>query len=150
MITPKQINERFHAMLEEKMKDYGRGFNKFLHIETGISTGYLSEILAGTKPGSPETQMKICEALEIEYQSLVANTHVGSAKEASSVTFLEQHRCLLKEFENQELALEINQMLLRIEQVSPDKLETAKGVLEAVFKQELAPVKKRTASNKKA
>ena len=148
MISPKQINKRFHGMLREKMNEYGRGFNKFLSLETGISTGYLSEILAGKKPGSQEKQIKICEALEVDYQSLFPDKQgIVTRSQSLKISSLEQHKCLLKEFDNQKLALEINQMLLQIEKSSPEKLESAKEILKAAFKPELTPIKKRQASN---
>ena len=69
MILPREINERFYQSLKKKEMEYGRGFNKFLCGETGYSTGYISQVLNDKQDASQEAQIKISEAMGVEYKS---------------------------------------------------------------------------------
>jgi len=69
MILPREINERFYKSLKKKEMEYGRGFNKFLCGETGYSTGYISQVLNNKQDASQEAQIKISEAMGVEYKS---------------------------------------------------------------------------------
>ena len=69
MIRPRDINERFYKALKKKEIEYGRGFNKFLCGETGYSTGYISQVLNDKQDASQEAQIKISEAMGVEYKS---------------------------------------------------------------------------------
>lgn len=147
MITPKQIAKRLHAILEKKEDEYGRGFNKHLHHKTGLSTGYLSEIIGGTKPGSPEAQIKICEAIGIEYKDLLAGDIQPTLMEPNISTIEHEHVKVVKQFQQKELALEINHLLLEIERNNPTLLSVIKqqlsGLAAVCYP---APVKKRGSS----
>ena len=57
-------------------------------------------------------------------------TNTGSEKIFS---LLEKHKALLNLFQQKELALEINQMLVEIEKANPDRLELARDMLKALM-----------------
>lgn len=75
MNTPKKITERFYQALEAAKEEYGRGFNKFICIETGFSSGFISQVVRQRQTPTPETQEKILKALKINYQDILADTH---------------------------------------------------------------------------
>lgn len=149
-MTPKKIAARFHAMLKEKEGEYGRGFNKFLHGETGISTGYLSEIIAGDKPGSQETQMKICSALDFNYNILLAEdatlptlqSTATASEQPSNMHNLSDHQKMVERFKNKKLGESINEKLLAIEEVDPEYLVD----LDEILEKKLQRLQEKTAS----
>jgi hypothetical protein len=69
MDSPKQIYARFYDALKQKEDDHGSGFNKFINGKTGISTGFLSLVLSGKKKASQQSQINICNACNLDYQS---------------------------------------------------------------------------------
>lgn len=123
MITPKLILQRFYKILDQKKKDYGRGFNKFLCLETKLSSGFISQVVNKNQDPTPETQEKILNALKVDYQALLypvdqpsqpADTKSGSGPQHTvSINDQEtwQHFKTIKRFKNKGIALEINEKL---------------------------------------
>ena len=137
MTTPKQITARFYKALKQKEQDYGKRFNKFLHLETGLSTGYISQILSGEKPGSQEAQMLICQKAGIDYNQLLehplsseTDTQSPASERDKNIAILEKHRRVLPDFKNPELALEVNEKLVEAEKSNPNILNEVLAFLK--------------------
>jgi transcriptional regulator with XRE-family HTH domain len=131
-ITPKKIAERFHAMLKEKKQEYGYGFNNFLHIETGLSSGYLSEIINGDKPGSQEAQMKICHALDVDYQAMITPEVKPDSRppDDKKLLHLTEHQKMVSRFKDPPRGKYLNELLLEIEELDTDALNEVVGILQ--------------------
>jgi len=71
MILPKHINQRFYKALKDKQEEYGRGFNKLLCLETGYSSGFISQILSQRQTASQSAQIKISNACGLDYKSFL-------------------------------------------------------------------------------
>ena len=75
MDSPKKIYGRFFEALKKAEDEYGRGFNKYLHHETGLSTSFISLLLGDKKKASQQAQIKISEAIKADYQSFFKDTN---------------------------------------------------------------------------
>lgn len=152
MATPKRIAALLQPILKQMAGKDGRGFNKDLHHKTGLSTGYLSEIIGGSKPGSQDAQMKICKALRINYNNLLMRCEQDAdCNVPDNISTIEhEHVKVVKQFKQKELALEINQIMLEIEQNNPSLLKVIKSQLAGLANECYpAPVKKRTTGTDK-
>ncbi len=155
MILPKTINERFYKALTKKWKEYGRGFNKFICLETGYSSGYVSQVLNGNQDASQEAQIKISEACGLDYKSFLEesppkdNHDIAELKaEMQEIKAMlpdripsqndlkkylqkknKDHHALVDTFEQPELAYELNCILKKIETIQKTKFTRIKKFL---------------------
>jgi transcriptional regulator with XRE-family HTH domain len=151
-----------------KQKKYSRPFSKAVdyyarvHAMTNESlaekVGYpngqmLQAIRAERSNGSEPMRRAIAQYFGFslddfikEGERLIREQHVHPAAPVpGNLTRIDQqHTDVIKKFQNRELALEINEILLEIEQADPDKLEEVKDVLKAMVpKRQKAETKKR-------
>ncbi len=77
MILPKFINKRFYKALKDKQEEYGRGFNKLLCLETGYSSGFISQVLSQRQTASQSAQIKISNACGLDYKSFLQDDGIG-------------------------------------------------------------------------
>ena len=61
--------------LQKKKKEYGRGFNTFLCLETGYTSGFMSQVVNGKQKASPDAQIAISKACGINYASFFQENH---------------------------------------------------------------------------
>lgn len=97
----KEYKAFYDALIVAKDK-YGRGFNKFLNLETGLTTGFLSLVINGVKKPSLESQIKILKACGINYEDMF---------------FEEKRICSNKNFKNQSTADEVIDLLIELESI---------------------------------
>lgn len=145
MDSPDIIHDRFFGLLIKNKEEYGRGFNKFLHHETGLSTSYLSLLIGGKKRASQETQAKIANALKIDYQTIL--TPEASMRQISQPENVlkyqteteKKHFKVIQSFDDPDIALKFNSALTELEKLSvADYLHffaDVKGRVEALKKE---------------
>jgi len=119
MDSPDAIHGRFFDLLIRKKDTYGRGYNKFLHHETGLSTSYLSLLIAGKKRASAETQMKIAEALDVDYQVILNPSQKKASKQSGDSIQDTLIDSLLGQFQRREKVTAAVQALLTVEKLAP-------------------------------
>jgi transcriptional regulator with XRE-family HTH domain len=129
---------------------------------TGIKQGMISGMKTGKRWGTEESRRAIAaffnkpyeEFLTVGEQLLETENSLSAthAQSASNITNMaDKHKALIDEYQQKELALEINHLLVEIERKNPALLTIIKAQLSGMAA-ECAPVdiKKRTTGNGKA
>lgn len=134
---------------QEKMREVFKwavrksGFGQIkLAVILGCSQPNVSQLVRGYHDIKDGYFEKLAEAMETDISSLVSGYENDPFKESplpaavpksngNMINLVEQHKSLIEKFQQKELALEINHILLEIERGDPGELIRAKDVLKA-------------------
>lgn len=109
----------FLQKMKEAEKQYGKNFNKNLSIDSGISKGYISQILKGKKRAIFEYQIKIAKFCKFDLQTM-------HQKDIDKEIL--RHIDVIKKFKNKSLVCKINEKLVELENL--DEIAFAEVIVE--------------------
>lgn len=156
-ITPRKVSLSFAAALSYFLKNKPKKYitQKYIGKKVGHSQSYIGKLAKGEREGHEETRRKIAavygydglEGKKTYEDFIIFDTEILKEKEKPSEectksehekdimfhVILTEHKSLVEKFQNKELAYEINQTLLKIEQVDPERLEEIKEYIDLVY-----------------
>jgi transcriptional regulator with XRE-family HTH domain len=127
----------------------GKDLAEKAKLHPATISGYLTGKSKG--PRTVEERQAICEALQADYNEVIAagrkedapsssdledrlskiESSLKASTQNSNMTTLEEHRYILKEFRDQELALEVNRKLIKAEKAIPSILREGLAYIQS-------------------
>ncbi len=134
-------SDYFRSAVKAHLKTIPRGGQKILAEESGLTPRHLNDFLGGRRAMTEDDQIKITDHIGVDYldflqigKELITGETPSTEKTQQVISLEDKPIKVTNNFQNQEIALEINTDLLAIEKIDPDELEEIRDNIKSKLK----------------
>jgi len=142
------LEDNFSDSLMAWKNKHFKGTQKELGAMFGVSQGQINNVLNKIRCGDETWRRMVAKKIGIPYDQMIGLDSEAYSLESKILILADKHADITKNFQNQDIAIEINTDLVEIEKIDPDELEEIRDNIKAKLKKLTKRIarKKRTAN----